>query len=281
MSSVGYCANPASVVLVTGGTRGIGLATSRMFRDRGSTVIVCARTPPVHDVRTASNIEFIKCDVSDKQQVTAMFEKIAAQHGRLDVLVNNAACMTVSSLADTRDVDVDMVLNTNLRGPLWCMQHALTLMGDRGLIINLTSSCLDGGRAMQGIYGASKAALSTLSDCLVHELRAEGRGIGVIQVMPRRTDTQMRRDNFPLEGGQGCLQPEEVAQAVFGAYESYAQSLAHSHPHSRDQSHLRSQDQSHPQSQDQSHPQSQDQSQDQSHPQSHPQSHLPSVIRLV
>jgi NAD(P)-dependent dehydrogenase (short-subunit alcohol dehydrogenase family) len=210
------------VVLVTGGTRGIGLATALMLKCAGYAVVVCSRCGET--VRHARELfgdddvtECVVCDVSVREQVSVMFARIWERFGRLDVLVNNAAHLRTGWIQGGDEEEADAMMRTNFRGAVWCMQEAERLMGGRGLMVNVLATCLEGGRPGQGMYAASKAALSAASDSYVHELRAAGSRIAVIKVMPRRTLTDMRRQNFPMEDDRGCLLPEDVARAITSA----------------------------------------------------------------
>lgn len=206
-----------TVVLITGGSRGIGASMIPFLKDK--TVVVASRS---RDFTVTDFVVYYRCDVSVRDDVVALFKFIRDTYGRLDVLVNNAAYMHATSLQAIDAADAAVTLNTNFMGPLWCMQESRALM-QRGLIINVLATCLEGGRLNQGLYAASKAALKALSDCYALELSAEGRPVSIISVYPRRTMTQMRSDNFPSNGAMtsDCLDPDDVARAVVQTIEAY------------------------------------------------------------
>lgn len=200
-----------SVALITGGTRGIGFATALKLKEFGISTVVCSRTAPIHN---EPGLDYIICDVSIKTDVAQMFARIKKNYGHLDILVNNAAHMKVTKLEEVCEEDAELTMRTNVYGAMFCMQEALPILSRNGIIINLISSCVEGGRNGQSMYGASKAALSTMSDCFALEIRDANKEISVVKVMPRRTMTGMRLQNFPNEDHEDCLQPEDVASVI-------------------------------------------------------------------
>jgi len=127
------------VVLVTGGTKGIGRTIARRYAEAGATVAVCARTAPDD---TAAGVDFVACDVREADQVTALVDTIVDRHGRLDVVVNNAGITRDQLLVRMKDEDWDQVMDTNLRGVfLLTRAAAKAMMRQRsGRIINVSST---------------------------------------------------------------------------------------------------------------------------------------------
>jgi meso-butanediol dehydrogenase/(S,S)-butanediol dehydrogenase/diacetyl reductase len=145
-------------VVVTGGTSGIGAATAQRFRDEGCEVVVLARTP---------GPGVIMCDVADRGQVDAAFERI----GDLDVLVNNAGVSVRSPAADISQDQWDQVLATNLSGAFWVAQAAARrmLLGAGGVILNTASTNALVGYRYYADYNATKAGLVALTKSLALE----------------------------------------------------------------------------------------------------------------
>jgi meso-butanediol dehydrogenase/(S,S)-butanediol dehydrogenase/diacetyl reductase len=145
-------------VVVTGGTSGIGAATAQRFRDEGCEVVVLARTP---------GPGVIVCDVADRGQVDAAFERI----GDLDVLVNNAGVSVRSPAADISQDQWDQVLATNLSGAFWVAQAAARrmLLGAGGVILNTASTNALVGYRYYADYNATKAGLVALTKSLALE----------------------------------------------------------------------------------------------------------------
>ncbi|MCI2418106.1 SDR family oxidoreductase [Saccharopolyspora sp. K220] len=159
------------VVLVTGGTRGIGAGIGETFLRAGAEVYACAREPvdrlPSHGARSA---EFRQADVRDAEQVAGLIAEITRRSGRLDVVVNNAGGTPV---ADTARASIRLhrkVVELNLIAPLLVAQHARPVLADHGGSIIMISS-VSGSRPSPGTaaYGAAKAGLDNLTGTLAQE----------------------------------------------------------------------------------------------------------------
>jgi 3-oxoacyl-[acyl-carrier protein] reductase len=218
------------VVLVTGGSRGIGKACALAFAREGATVIIsyagneAAANETLQAVQAAAGGrgEARRFDVADTQAGAAAMAAILEEHGRLDVLVNNAGISIDGLAVRVKDEDWDRVLDTNLKGAFGLIRAAVRpMMKQRGgSIINLTSVVGEMGNAGQAAYSASKAGLIGLTKTLARELAS--RNIRVNAVSPGfigtdmtaglPEDTQKRMlEAIPL-GRLGSA--EEVAQVV-------------------------------------------------------------------
>jgi NAD(P)-dependent dehydrogenase (short-subunit alcohol dehydrogenase family) len=154
------------VVLVTGGTRGIGRGIADRFEELGADVIVCARRPVDADRR------FIAADLRDPDQIDALFATIAVRHRRLDVLINNAGGSPPAEAATASPRFAEKIIALNLLAPLWASQAANRMMQTQhngGAIINIAS--VSGTRASPGTaaYGAAKAGVINLTKSLAIE----------------------------------------------------------------------------------------------------------------
>jgi NAD(P)-dependent dehydrogenase (short-subunit alcohol dehydrogenase family) len=190
--------NETKVALVTGGARGIGLATGKRFLAEGWRVAlldvqgdllresVAALSAP--DATLA-----VEADVSDPGAVTRAMEAVAERFGRLDALVNNAGVAVFKPLLETTYEDWSRVMAVNLTGPFLCTQAAAPLMAGTGggAVVNITS--ISGIRAstLRVAYGTSKAALAHLSKQQAVELAHLG--IRVNAVAPGPVDTAMAK----------------------------------------------------------------------------------------
>ena len=183
------------VVLVTGGSRGIGRACAVAFAKAGATVVLTYAgndAAAEEAVRLAgSKAQAVKFDVADTGACTKCVDEVVKQHGRLDVLVNNAGVAVDGLLVRVKDEDWDRQLDTNLKGAFALARAAARpMMKQRsGAIINLTSVVGDTGNAGQAAYAASKAGLVGLTKALAHELAS--RNIRVNAVSPGFIDTDM------------------------------------------------------------------------------------------
>jgi NAD(P)-dependent dehydrogenase (short-subunit alcohol dehydrogenase family) len=161
------------VVVVTGGTRGVGRAIAESFLGAGAHVVVCGRTPPDRMPDSGGNpATFVAGDIRESDQAAKAIEETAARHGRLDVLVNNAGGSPTVDAADASARFVSSVVALNLLAPFWCAQAANTVMqgqDDGGCIVNIGS--VSGVRPSPGTaaYGAAKAGLISLTKSLAVE----------------------------------------------------------------------------------------------------------------
>lgn len=156
------------VVLVTGGTKGIGRVIVDQFAAAGASVVACGRTEP-DDLAGAS---FIACDVRDAEQVDAMVARIVADHGRLDVAVNNAGGSPAAEAATASPRFSEAILRLNLLAPLQVAQAANRVMqeqADGGSIVNIASVSGIRPSPTTAAYGAAKAGLLNLTQTLAVE----------------------------------------------------------------------------------------------------------------
>ncbi|MGC7095291.1 SDR family oxidoreductase [Amycolatopsis lurida] len=174
-----------TVVLVTGGVRGVGLGISRVFLAHGAHVVTCARREPEAPL---AGTEFIACDVREPDQVAAMVQRIVTEHDRLDVVVNNAGGSPFVQAADASPRLHDKIVQLNLLAPLLVAQQANAVMQgqDGGGSIVMISS-VSGTRPSPGTaaYGAAKAGLDNLTASLAVEwaprVRVNALDVGMVR----------------------------------------------------------------------------------------------------
>jgi len=157
------------VVLVTGGTKGVGRGVADRFAAAGATVVTCARRVPEAPIDGA---EVHACDVREADQVQALVDAVVARHGRLDVVVNNAGGSPPVAAADASPRFSESIIRLNLIGALHVCHAAHAVMATQpegGSIVNLTS--LSGLRPSPDThaYGAAKAGLLNLTQTLAME----------------------------------------------------------------------------------------------------------------
>ncbi|MFA5564729.1 MAG: 3-oxoacyl-[acyl-carrier-protein] reductase [Acidimicrobiia bacterium] len=174
------------VVLVTGGNRGIGLATATAFADAGHKVAVTYRSQAPSDPRLFA----VKCDVADTDSVNAAFDTIEAELGPVSVLVANAGITRDTLVLRMSDDDFTEVINTNLTGAFRVARRAVkSMMRARwGRIIMLSSVVGTAGQAGQANYSASKAGLIGLARSLAREFASRNITVNVVAPGPIRTD---------------------------------------------------------------------------------------------
>jgi 3-oxoacyl-[acyl-carrier protein] reductase len=204
-------------VLVTGGARGIGLATARAFADAGDDVAVTYRStePP-------SGLFAVKCDITEPEQVEQAYKEVEDRQGRVEVLVANAGVTRDQLLLRMSEEDFTSVLDTNLTGTFRVVKRAVRgmLRARSGRIVLISSAVGLRGEAGQANYAASKAGLVGFARSLARELGS--RNITVNVVAPGLTETAMsdalseeQRAEMVRQIPAGRLaRPEEIAAAV-------------------------------------------------------------------
>jgi NAD(P)-dependent dehydrogenase (short-subunit alcohol dehydrogenase family) len=174
-----------AVVLVTGGSRGVGAGISRAFLRAGAVVVSCARRAPDVPVR---DIEFLPCDVRDVGEVDRLVAAVVERHGRLDVVVNNAGGSPFALVDAASPGFHRKVVELNLLAPLSVSRAANAVMQgqDTGGCIVMVGS-VSGGRPSPGTaaYGAAKAGLRNLTASLAVEwapkVRVNSLAVGMVR----------------------------------------------------------------------------------------------------
>lgn len=174
------------VVLVTGGSRGIGLATARRFASLGDRVAVTYNSSPPPD-----DLFGVRCDVTSAEQVDAAFSAVENEYGPVEILVANAGITKDTLLLRMSESDFTSVLDANLTGAYRVAKRAAQgmLRARRGRIVLVSSVVGLLGSAGQANYAASKAGLVGLARSLARELGS--RSITVNVVAPGPVDTDM------------------------------------------------------------------------------------------
>ncbi len=204
------------VAIVTGSTKGIGLAIAEHLHRAGASVVVSARTAA--DVeRTAARLGEralgIPCDVADPDDCARLVERTVRELGRLDILVNNAGVGVFKPFSEMTIEDWRLQIDVNLGGVFHCSKAALgplSASGD-GFIVNIGS--LAGRNPFAGgtAYNASKFGLVGLTEAMMLDVRYDD--VRVSLVMPGSVNTHFR-DSEPEAGRGWKLEPEDCARAV-------------------------------------------------------------------
>jgi 3-oxoacyl-[acyl-carrier protein] reductase len=189
------------VTLITGGAAGIGKATAQRFAEEGATVIICdVNSDAGQAVAKELNITFHLVDITDRQAVKQWIEDVVSEHGRVDVLVNNAGVLRDGQLVKWKNGEVvgqmseeafDLVISVNLKGVFNCSQAVVPAMiqQEGGVILNASSVVGLDGNFGQTNYVATKAGVVGMTKVWAREL---GRyNIRVNAVAPGFTATEM------------------------------------------------------------------------------------------
>ena len=190
-------------IAITGGTGGIGQALYHLLLEEGALPLVISR----------SSKEFI-ADLSSFEQAKTVFERIKRTIGPLDGLVNCIGHLLVKELYDCSQEEIDKLIDTNLKGVIYCC--GLASIKPSGHIVNISSSSYSRGRKGSAVYSATKAALVNFSQGFAEE-RPD---LHVNVLAPQRTDTKMRQTYFPKEDPSTRLSPQEVASEIISLLKS-------------------------------------------------------------
>lgn len=218
-----------TVVLITGGTRGIGRACADLFAQQGAKVAICGRTLETaqHAAQEIANatdgvVTGYQANMADHESVDALIGDVQETYGAIHVLVNNAGITRDGLIMRMKNEDWDMVLQTNLSGIFYaCRAVARPMIKQRqGRIINISSVVGIHGQAGQSNYAAAKAGVIGFTKALAQELAP--RGITANAIAPGYITTDMTAElgekameaitqRIPLKRAGS---PEEIAAAV-------------------------------------------------------------------
>lgn len=206
------------VVVITGGARGIGAETARALAAEGARVVVGDLDLALAEQLVAGFDQALALhlDVTDHSGFTAFLDEVERHYGRIDVLINNAGIMPLSSLEDETDASTSRTIEINLAAVIHGTREAIRRMKPRGSghIVNIASMAGKVGIPSGATYCATKHAVVGLSEAVSLELR--GTGVDVSIVMPTIVRTELAaglRDTRL----SAMIEPKDVAAAIVGA----------------------------------------------------------------
>ena len=199
----------SGVAIVTGGTRGIGWAVGKHLRDEGWQVVAVDVVPGETEAGD-TGIGYREMDVCDREQVSATLAAVVEEHGRLDLLVNNAGITRHRPLVDLTWEDWSAVVDVNLNGVFNCLQAAGRIMIEQGsgVILNMASVAAERGAAGRAPYATTKAAIVGLTRSAAVEWAPFG--LRVNAVGPGYVDAGV----LSAAIAAGTLDPADVLQRI-------------------------------------------------------------------
>jgi short-subunit dehydrogenase len=215
-------------IWLTGSARGLGLETAKMLIEKKATVFFGSRRggqyytdnnyfPP--DFLSQSNVHYVSCDVTDKEDVERAYREIKLVAGGIDILVNNAGIVLSSKAAKQNTDCFEKMLHTNLFGPMYCFQTVLPdmLANKFGGIINIVSVTAETAFKNVGAYSATKAAVAAFFRSARQELRAEN--IKIVNINPGAMNTEIWDETVRETKGNLMLSTQNTARAITAVVE--------------------------------------------------------------
>jgi NAD(P)-dependent dehydrogenase (short-subunit alcohol dehydrogenase family) len=209
------------VALVAGGTGGLGHAVSLGFLKESARVVVTSRRQEEIDAlktaagANASQLEGFIVDVTDEAAVRQLVEKVLAQHGRLDILVNTVGGYTGGTKLWELETKVfDLMLALNLRSGYALSRAAVRAMlkKDRGAIVNVAAKAAFDHASGAAAYAATKSAAVAMLDSLAADLK--GTGVRANTILPSIIDTPLNRKAMPTADFSKWPKPEDIARVI-------------------------------------------------------------------
>lgn len=184
------------VAIITGAAAGIGFATAKKFLEEGATVAICdvsedAITKAADELSQYGRVIGYKVDITDREAVSAMAEKVKAEFGKIDILINNAGIVMDAQFYKMTDIQFEKVIEVNLIGTYNCCKAVVPAMMEQkyGRIVSMASVSAFNGAFGQSNYAASKAAIMGMTRSMGRELGKYG--ITVNAVAPGSVMTAM------------------------------------------------------------------------------------------
>lgn len=185
--------------VITGGTGGIGAVLCSLLKEEGAIPIPLSRSSPIYSV-----------DLTSYSNTCAVFDKILHDHGPLDGLINSIGLLKTKQLDQLSFEEINLLIATNLTGVIYSCKCAHLKEGAH--IINIASSSYVRGRKNYAIYSSAKAAVVNFTQGMAEERQ----DLFINALVPQRTNTAMRLENFPDENPATLLDPKEVAGEILG-----------------------------------------------------------------
>lgn len=199
--------------VITGGSDGIGKALAERLAPDNKVIILARNEAALHKIAQTTGCTYYVCDVRDAKQVATTFDKISAEHGKIDVLINSAGVIVNGELVDTPYETIENVITTNTLGTIYAAKAALNHMKAQkeGQIINIVSTAGITAKATRSIYNASKWAITGFTKALQEE--AAEYNVRVTGFYPGTIRTNLfAKAGLPLNGK--ALTTEQAVKSI-------------------------------------------------------------------
>lgn len=213
--------------VITGGNSGIGYATAADFLAKGARVLITGRKPAAVQQAAAAlgkDTDSFIADQGKPEDTERLAEYVRDRYGKIDILFVNAGTGAFTAFADVTETDFDNIMNINLKGAFFTVQHLLPLINEGGTIILLSSVNAISGMPGTSVYSASKAGLNALGRTLSRELAARKIRVNIVNPGPVETPllekagipkTAVNAEQLAGKLPAGRIgQPEEIARLV-------------------------------------------------------------------
>ena len=215
---------PDRAAIVTGASRGIGLAIAEALGEQGYGLTIAARRPEPLE-RTAEElrgkrfeVEHVAANVADEEGIRSVVDRHRERYGRLDVLVNNAGLGIGAAVADQQTKYVDLQVDVNLRAMILFYRECTAMLRAAGaehrnaLVVNMSSLSGKSGQPWLSVYSSTKAAVVAYTQAMNKELNSDG--VKSVALCPGFVDTDMSDFIKESVGAAEMMRPEDVAEAV-------------------------------------------------------------------
>ena len=200
-------------IVITGGSDGLGKALAERLAPDNRVIILARNEAALHKIAQDISCSYYVCDVRDAKQVASTFSKITGEHGKIDVLINNAGVIVNGELDKIPDETIENVITTNTLGTIYAAKQAFARMKQQkeGLILNVVSTAGLTAKATRGIYNASKWAITGFTKALQEE--AAEYNVRVTGFYPGTIKTDLfAKAGLPLNGK--TLTTDQAVKAI-------------------------------------------------------------------
>ncbi len=214
------------IVLITGASSGIGYVTAKAFAQRGATVVGVARREPLLQQLMdecqphAPSSSYIAGDLAERLVAEHVVDETITRHGRLDILINNAAISKHKQIYHMSADEAAQVMDVNFMSCVWTTLAAVPYMlrNSGGTIVNISSFAAKVAPPRETMYAASKAAMNAFTAGLWNDLRGSSIHVALINPGPIDTEIWLKEDEPPAYNGPK-YPPKIVTNAIFEAIE--------------------------------------------------------------